>query len=523
LVDRLQRAAVKESCAWASEDDDEVLLESTGPSPLNCDLDTQEMADLLTVQAPDCVIVDEGHKLSNPKSCLARALARLATRRRIVCTGTPVQNSLWEYHALVEFVRPGYWNRKEFGRRFAPVLRPEPSGPTPASPDMLQRMGECGRRLQDELAALVHPCGAEVLQRELPPLHEFVVVVPLTQVQAKVYTDLVAHSLKAAARLQTRRVLYLSVLLQKIGTHPDLARQYCVQQGVDPRDGYIDTEEERDEFSFTQQERRCQLLSRSGKDFTWARPLFTPGDHPLCLEGSTKMVALFAIIAHSMALGEKVLVYSQWAATLDLIEMLLQNAPPSTGQTEETGSQDAEGWCLGREYLRLDGMAPAARRQTIIDRVNAPDSPTRVLLCGIRAAGLGINLTGATRVVLVDASWNPQADRQAIHRAYRYGQTRPVFVYRLLNEGTIEQTIFRRTHTKMLLLQSLVGDNSVEWKRKDLNAIRYVGPPPPDALQIDHRWLEADPILRALYDRRVLCSVECTSPSPSTDLLQADV
>lgn len=67
-----------------------------------------------------------------------------------------------------------------------------------------------------------------------------------------------------------------------------------------------------------------------------------------------------------------------------------------------------------------------------------------VMLASTRAGGEGVNLVGGNRVVLFDVSWNPSLDQQAMFRCYRFGQTRPVFVYRLVSEGTIESKVFRK-------------------------------------------------------------------------------
>lgn len=70
---------------------------------------------------------------------------------------------------------------------------------------------------------------------------------------------------------------------------------------------------------------------------------------------------------------------------------------------------------------------------------NTAEESAKVLLISLKAGNVGINLVGANRVILFDSSWNPTMDDQALHRCYRYGQTKPVYVYRLLTEGTMEE------------------------------------------------------------------------------------
>ncbi len=83
-----------------------------------------------------------------------------------------------------------------------------------------------------------------------------------------------------------------------------------------------------------------------------------------------------------------------------------------------------------------------------------------VFLLSTKAGGVGLNLIGASRLILVDSDWNPSHDLQAMARIHRDGQKRPVFIYRLLTCGTIDEKIFQRAVTKMGLSESLIGDSS---------------------------------------------------------------
>ena len=94
-------------------------------------------------------------------------------------------------------------------------------------------------------------------------------------------------------------------------------------------------------------------------------------------------------------------------------------------------------------FRRLDGTTPVSARLHLIDEYNSDDS-IFVFLLTTRAGGLGINLTGANRVLLLDPDWNPANDMQARERAYRVGQTRAVVVYRLVTAGTLEEKVYQR-------------------------------------------------------------------------------
>ncbi|EDQ91905.1 uncharacterized protein MONBRDRAFT_3344, partial [Monosiga brevicollis MX1] len=92
---------------------------------------------------------------------------------------------------------------------------------------------------------------------------------------------------------------------------------------------------------------------------------------------------------------------------------------------------------------RMDGMTSIKRRQPLIAQFNSNPSIFTFVLT-TRVGGLGVNLTGADRVVIFDPDWNPSTDVQARERAWRIGQSRAVAVYRLLCAGTIEEKIYHR-------------------------------------------------------------------------------
>ncbi|KAK4538857.1 hypothetical protein RGQ29_032309 [Quercus rubra] len=95
-------------------------------------------------------------------------------------------------------------------------------------------------------------------------------------------------------------------------------------------------------------------------------------------------------------------------------------------------------WCEGRELLYMHGKLDQKTRQFMINKFNDPNSEAKVLLASTKACSEGINLVGASRVVLLDVVWNPSVERQAISRAYRIGQKKVVYTYHLITRGTTE-------------------------------------------------------------------------------------
>src|SRR5262249_23193539 len=131
-----------------------------------------------------------------------------------------------------------------------------------------------------------------------------------------------------------------------------------------------------------------------------------PGQHA---SGSTKLEVLRENLEEAVAEGHKALVFSQWTSLLDLVEPELREAD------------------LGFE--RLDGST--VDRAGVVGRFQAESGPP-VLLISLRAGGVGLNLTAADHVFLLDPWWNPAVEEQAADRAHRIGQDRPVMVYRLV-------------------------------------------------------------------------------------------
>ena len=128
--------------------------------------------------------------------------------------------------------------------------------------------------------------------------------------------------------------------------------------------------------------------------------------------------------------GDRCLVFCQTRQMLDIVQGFVKAS--------------------GYTYCRLDGTTPIARRLTLIDDFNEDPSIFCFLLT-TRAGGLGINLTGANRVLLVDPDWNPANDSQAKERAWRVGQKRSVAVYRLVTANTLEEKVYHRQVFKQYL------------------------------------------------------------------------
>ena len=136
--------------------------------------------------------------------------------------------------------------------------------------------------------------------------------------------------------------------------------------------------------------------------------------------------------------GHRCLVFSQTQQMLDIIESAVASA--------------------GYNYRRMDGNTSIAARMSLIDDFNDEDSGVFAFLLTTKVGGLGVNLTGANRVLLYDPDWNPSTDAQARERAWRIGQKKEVTIYRLITAGTIEEKVYHRQIYKEFLTSKVLKD-----------------------------------------------------------------
>jgi superfamily II DNA or RNA helicase len=162
--------------------------------------------------------------------------------------------------------------------------------------------------------------------------------------------------------------------------------------------------------------------------------------HPALIPGqlartSSKVQTLIEALVTAVADGHKALVFSQWTKLLDLIEPELTAA--------------------GVRFSRLDGSTP--NRGDVTTEFQTDGGPP-VMLISLKAGGTGLTLTAADHVFLVDPWWNPAVEAQAADRAHRIGQDKPVFVYRLVSQGTVEERILTLQDKKRALFEAALGD-----------------------------------------------------------------
>src|SRR5258706_6665020 len=172
-----------------------------------------------------------------------------------------------------------------------------------------------------------------------------------------------------------------------------------------------------------------------------------PGQHGA---GSTQLSTLLEALEEAGGEGDKGPVFSQWSSFLDLVEPSLRAAE--------------------LDFTRLDGST--RDRKAVVGRFQSEDGPP-VLLLSLKAGGVGLNLTAADHVFLLDPWWNPAVEEQAADRAHRIGQDRPVMVYRLVARDTVEERILALQQRKRELAEAALAgaDRSDAISREDLLAL----------------------------------------------------
>ncbi|XP_012267151.1 DNA repair and recombination protein RAD54-like [Athalia rosae] len=360
------------------------------------------------------VLCDEGHRLKNSENQTYQALMGLKAKRRVLLSGTPIQNDLLEYFSLVHFVNQGLLGTaQEFRRKFEiPILRGQDAGATDSERAKAQ---EC----LNELVTMVNKClirrTSALLSKYLPVKHELVICVKLNSLQTKLYqnfikSDSIRKSMQGdepgSGKKGSLSALSAITLLKKLCNHPDLVYEKIMEKS----EGF---------------ENAAELLP----------PNYNTKDVRPELSGKLMVLdCLLALVKSSTT--DKVVLVSNYTQTLDLFEKL----------------------CRKRtyRYVRLDGTMTIKKRSKVVDSFNDPNSGDFIFMLSSKAGGCGLNLIGANRLVMFDPDWNPANDDQAMARVWRDGQKKPCFIYRLLCTGTIEEKIFQRQAHKKALSSTVV-------------------------------------------------------------------
>ncbi|TVY59680.1 DNA repair protein rhp54 [Lachnellula suecica] len=362
------------------------------------------------------MLCDEGHRLKNGDSQTFTALNELNVSRRVILSGTPIQNDLSEYFSLISFANPGLLGtRMEFRKKYElPILK----GRDAAGSDKDREKGD--ERLRDLLEVVnkfIIRRTNDILSKYLPVKYEHVVFCNLAPFQLDLYNHFIkSPDIRALLRGKGSQPLKAIGMLKKLCNHPDLLHLPEDLPGCEqflPED-YV-------------------MKDARGRDRD-IKPHY-----------SGKMLVLDRMLARiHQDSNDKIVLISNFTQTLDMFDKL----------------------CRHRGYgsFRLDGTMNVTKRQKLVDKFNDPNGTEFIFLLSSKAGGCGLNLIGANRLILFDPDWNPAADQQALARVWRDGQKKDCFVYRFITTGTIEEKIFQRQSHKQSL-SSCVVDSAQDVER----------------------------------------------------------
>jgi len=330
---------------------------------------------VLEAQDWDVIILDEAQAVKNPAAAGARLIRRLTARMRLALTGTPLENTLQELWAILDWSCPGLLGTsKTFRVHWRKPI--ETDGCTLT-----------GRRLSTRIRPFVLRRTKEEVAADLPPKTEIVETVTLGPAQQGLYETIrMAMDKRVRDALQAKgfaasRITVLDALLKlrQVACDPALVKLPAARK----------------------------------------------------IGQSAKRERLIEMLEALLAEGRRILVFSQFVEMLRLIEVDIT----------------ARGWT----YTMLTGRTK--KRAEVIEGFQKGDAS--LFLISLKAGGTGLTLTGADTVILYDPWWNPATERQAMDRAHRIGQDKPVFIYRLIAEGTVEAAIRELQARKRALADQL--------------------------------------------------------------------
>ena len=406
------------------------------------------------------VVLDEAQQIKNADSKRYKNLTAVRSPHRLLLTGTPIENSPRELLALLAFLMPSTFAAKggmkdSLVQLFATLER---------AGEGQEMSTQRARRIKQLMAPFVLRRLKTVVMKDMLPKTEEDMLVPMTVEQQALYVATVKRIADQARERQRaweadagagagagggaddspfggegkKWVRAAFVELRKVAQHTLLGRSHY-DDDIERIAYVLKCEEEFGEQA-TLEMVRAELRNASDLDLhlycSKYPALRTRCLPPEALLGSGKAAKLAEMLPPLLKQGHRVLIFSQWTSTLDILELLLEH--------------------LAIRSVRFDGQTAVDERQRRIDEFNG-DATIGVFLLTTRAGGLGINLTAADTVIIHDADFNPAADRQAMDRAHRMGQKRAVRVIKLASAASVDEQVLKIAASKLAQQSVLLG------------------------------------------------------------------
>ncbi|KAI1180338.1 hypothetical protein F4777DRAFT_311572 [Nemania sp. FL0916] len=399
------------------------------------------------LEGPNIIIADEAHLMKNPTSKTHVAAANFRALSRVALTGSPLANNVEEYYSMINWVAPNYLGDiREFRAQYANPIKEGLHVDSTASDR--RRALRILRVLKSEVSPKVNRITLAVLKHDIPVKKEFVITVPLTPIQRQAYELFIQYHSTTdpeATKVPVFAIHDLSLICASPSIFLEKLEE--AKKGKKPTDKSATVTLPQPLISA-----ETTLLRNAERGVN---------DH---FTQSWKVAMLFEILDQCKKVGDYVLLFSHSMVTLNYLEGQLR--------------------LKKRSFVRLDGKTQMAERQNMVKRFNKGNFD--IFLISTKAGALGLNITGANRVIVFDAQFNPQNEQQAVGRAYRIGQEKPVVVYRFVCGGTCEETLLHQAVWKMQLASRVVDkkhpipkaprststwDMPGEAKQKDLDSV----------------------------------------------------
>ncbi len=419
-----------------------------------------DLEDIL-LNGPSLVIADEAHSLKNAKSKISQFANQLKTNSRIALTGSPLNNHLEEYHTMVDWIAPGYLGTAvQFRAKYSEPIEAGLYTDSSASDKRLSVRKL--HVLKRDLDPKINRADISAIEKDMPSKTEYFITIPLTDLQEEVYNIYVVSMLQSVNTGSVKgsnanaKVFEWIAMLGWLCHHPSgFVRKLKERQSKTKEDKLMsaangtagDPNESSDETpapeegqtpSEVKDDLDVDVSGPLSEAMQRAMEILPAMDNLKALNDpalSYRTQAVKRIVEKATEAGDKTLIFSHSIPTLNYLADMLTDMKCS--------------------FRRIDGKIKVTERQDITKKFNQTNK-YKVLLISMRAGGLGLNLQGANRVVIFDFSFNPTWEQQAIGRAFRLNQTRPVFVYRFRAGGTFEDRLFNTSLFKTHLFGRVV-------------------------------------------------------------------
>ncbi|KAI9662008.1 MAG: hypothetical protein M1831_002923 [Alyxoria varia] len=397
------------------------------------------------LNGPSIVVADEAHRLKNQDGSLGSLVTEFGTKSRVALTASPLANNLQEYFAMVDWIAPQYLgSQSEF---IATYQKPIEEG---LYNDSTLPARHESHSMLDRLKRIIEPkvsrADMSVLKDTLEPKTEFVIKVSLTAIQKLAYSKFLELIRRGEGEISNTRFWHWIALLGLLCVHP---MPFYIKLEEYHKNGSYQVKKTSNAFDAPLAPSGLDEAEDPGENlqavevpqgmYETFRDLFSINITNLQSSSlSHKLECIAQILQESK--GESVLIFSHHLHTLRHLEAWVK----SSGLASKTASLNGE----------------SKDRHTLAKAFN--DGKYDILFVSTRAGGTGINLQRASRVILMDLQFNPQHEEQAIGRAFRLGQTKRVYVYRLITYGTFEEELYKRAWFKRQLSGSVVDNKKME-------------------------------------------------------------